>query len=524
MTAPAIVNTNHYSHHHQHPRHSQRVNKGLPSKSAIDKCEEAKRRKLQVLRSRLAQNALNEFKLGFDIGEIKSKGDTQAILRTIEQSYMHQVALDKVSSLESIRIGWQLPRTAYGPILEAALPKLLQPPVRVRFMELSLNIPVPLSTLQQLVSCHTLETLVLRSVKVRVPAAQPTSRHAASQSRGADRLALCQSRPDEFSFDDENIVAVVPFLSQSIHSLKLTDCGFQNHHMRALVRSLRAKRNLRCLSLRQNPELRVDGWEKEIFASLPFLEHLDLSLCDLDPLDGLALARTIKQFPSVSDPTQHETAYDGLKGLNLAGNYRLGPTVFSIVEACEKHGVSFLNCSFCEIESKTQQQIFKSLATTRPCSLQMLVMQGVRIKDVQSLLQCVQQNASLKKLILDHPREPFPISTFSLIDIKDALKKNYHLQDIRVDHWCQDKNLLREIQHELKLNQLGRGILDNEPHLNWSQVLSNVSRENDTDLLYWFLRNGVSARLFQDVTQQQPESPPTKATTTGTAQKGSVQV
>eukprot|EP00934_Nitzschia_sp_Nitz4_P002263 Nitzschia sp. Nitz4//scaffold143_size57137//11850//13391//NITZ4_006509-RA/size57137-processed-gene-0.47-mRNA-1//-1//CDS//3329536431//2263//frame0 len=476
--------------------------KGLPTKSELDKIEKEKRKKQQDLVSRLAKNDLEEFKLGFDVGE-KGKGDIQTIVRTIERSYLRRVARDKKSRLESIRIGWQLPRTAYGPILEEALPLLLQAPAQVRSLELFLNSQVvPLSTLQTLVSCHTLETLVLCSDQVQGPPAGLSSSRQATQSRGAGN--------NEHLCVDDNIVALAPYLSASIHSLKLTDCGLQSRHMRGLVSCLREKRNLRCLSLRQNPQLRVDGWEKQFFAELSFLEDLDLSLCDFGPADGLALASAIQDFPSRS----------GLKGLNLAGNYRLGPSVHAIVEAAGQHGVLSLNCSFCDIDANAQKKMFQTLATMRGCSLRMLAMQGVRIKDMESLIHCVQGNVSLKRLILDHPREPSSIPTPSLVDIKDALKNNFHLEEIRVDHsCCDDHPVLRDLHHELELNRSGRGILDNERHWNWSKVLCTVANEHSMDALYWFLRNGVAARLFHDVTQGQPSSPtqPTSSIKTGTS-------
>jgi hypothetical protein len=82
----------------------------------------------QLLVRSIAQNSLVHFKLGFKDNEIRTKRDVQQLIRAVRDNYLQQAALDKHSSLETIRIGWNLPGFALAPILQHVLPYLLQKP------------------------------------------------------------------------------------------------------------------------------------------------------------------------------------------------------------------------------------------------------------------------------------------------------------------------------------------------------------------------------------------------------------
>jgi hypothetical protein len=457
---------------------------------------------LQTIQRKLAQNALTEFKIGFDIDEFRSKRDVQSLINTIQDQYLHKLALDKISCLESIRIGWKLPCFALGPVLQQIVPMLLQQPAQVQHLQLMINSWVPLPTIQRLVSWHTLETLDLQSLKIRtrcVSDPRPVADRGRSPRRRNWAFVPAISSPsyissttksDAASDDgfitaaaavDDNVLAALPHISPSIKTLKLVNCALQVQDMPELIRCLRKKRHVQCLSLRHNRRLYMNGWEKDLLHSLPFLKALDLSICDLDPVDGMRLAAALSKN-SNSD----------IQSLSVAGNYRIHESIPQLVKACSLKGVIEMDCSFCDVQNKCQQEVFDFLATAQPCSLRSLKMQAVRMKNADSLVHCIEHNTSLERLILDHPREPYELSSQCMGQIVDAVRDNYYLKVFRVDPPLDvDSKVLEEMEHWMTLNRCGRSILVNDSSKYWPLVLANTSRLNDIDTFYWMLRNGA---------------------------------
>lgn len=459
----------------------------IKNKSKTASADELSLRSLQVIERKLAQNTLTEFKLGFEVGEIQSKRELQSLTNTIRERYLHQLSIDKISSLERIRIGWNLPRFALAPLLQEIIPLLLQPPARIKYLQLALDAFVPLSTLKNLVSSSSILCLDLRMVKIRtrsVSDPRPTNRkHKAT-------LGTLSSRTDDtleerITSSDENVLSLLPHLSRTIRALTLADCGLQSHHIPELIRHMRHKRHVQILSLRHNQLLRLDGWESVLLRELPFLKCLDLSLCDLDPLDGIALASAFEK--AGKDKGSH------LCRLSLAGNYRLDSSVPKVVEASARNGLIEIDCSFCDVHNKTQQQVFRCLTTAQPCTLRSLKMQAVRIKDSGPLVECIRNNTPLERLILNHPREPYHISTQSMEGIKEAVKSNFYLKDFAVDiPWDQDERSLDEMEYWLNLNRCGRSIFVQDESQSWPEVLAKASALGNRDIVYWFLKNGAS--------------------------------
>lgn len=458
---------------------------------------------IQTIQRKLAQNALTEFKIGFEAEEFRSKRDVQSLIDTIRDKYLHKLAMDKISCLESIRIGWKLPRFAIGPILQEVVPMLLQKPAKVQHLQLNINSWVPLPTIERLISWHTLETLDLRSVRIRtrimseprpssadrgkslcrqIPAVQ-----ASGSSGGSPLTSSINSVTDMSTLADEGYISVddrilvaLPYLSPSIKTLKLVDCDLQVEDMPDLMDILRQKRHVQSLSLRHNRRLFMNGWEQQLLVKLPFLKALDLSICDLSPFDGLRLASALNKN------------YSKLKSLNVAGNYRLNEAIPDLIHACATSGIVELDCSFCDVQNKCQQQVFQMLATLEPCSLQSLKMQAVRIKNVAPLIQCLETNTSLQRLILDHPREPYELSTHSMHQLLEAVRHNYYLQAFRVDPpYGMDPRVLEEMEYWMTLNKCGRSILVHDSSKHWPHVLANAANLGNVDMFYWILRNGA---------------------------------
>jgi hypothetical protein len=281
--------------------------------------------------------------------------------------------------------------------------------------------------------------------------------------------------------EDDSVLNALPYISLSIKTLKLVDCDLKVDHLADMICILRKKHNLRCLSLRNNRYLYIDGWVNDLFEKLPFLKALDLSICDLDPVDGLNLAT------SLSHPDAR------LESLNISGNVRLDNSIPDIVHACIVSGVRELECSYCNISSsEVQETIFEILANKKPCSLRSLTMRGTRMASISALIRCIEQNESLERLLLNHPREPGEVSSQNLELILAAVRNNYYLCDLQIDlPWRSENSVLKELNYWLTLNRCGRSILVNDSRRNWLKVITAVDRWGDIDALHWILRSGA---------------------------------
>ncbi|KAL3945002.1 MAG: hypothetical protein SGBAC_000923 [Bacillariaceae sp.] len=424
--------------------------------------------KFQKLVRSVGQNSLVHLEIGFEPNEIRGKRDLEELIKAVNH-YQQQVVADKYSSLETIRIGWKL-KFALGPILQKALPILLKKPSKIRHLELNLDAAVPAATLEKLIECTTIEKLTLRSISI-------LNRSVSDPSH--DRhIFTCDS-----SWAEDSIVQVLPSLSPTVRKLNLIDCEIQEYQIPRLCDALKKKRGLQALSLRHNRSLE-GGWN-ELFSL--HVKSLDLSLCDLDPLDGMNIARALKKSRSV-------------KRLSVAGNYRMTIAIPEITEVAANTLIAF-NCSFCDISDDFQSRIFKILAETDKCSIRSLIMQGARMKETEWLIQCLETNKSIQRLELHHPRDSSkPIGTNSLTKIIETVKKNYYLQTLKIDVLHYEKKRLLEMEFWLNLNQCGRRIILQEcqdsstPTQGWMEVLRDSGSTGNTDLVYWMLQNG--AELF----------------------------
>jgi hypothetical protein len=449
---------------------------------------------LQHLQRKLAQNALSEFKIGFENDEFRSKKDVRTLIHTIQEHYLRKLAVDKVSCLEIIRIGWKLPNFALAPILQQVIPLLLKQPAKVQHLQLMINSWVPLPTIKPLVAWHTLETLELQSLRVLTRSAvrehgnrdrgwphASTRRSSSSSPTFPGNKTDSSSEGDTTESGDDSVLKALPYISPSITTLKLVDCDLTAEHMPDLISILRKRRNLRCLSFRHNRYLFVDTWLDKLLEKMTFLKALDLSICDLNPVDGMSLANALKANPQT-----------GLESLSIAGNYRLGESISEIVYACTLSGIKELECSYCDVSDRVQEVVFDLLATKKHCSLRSLKMQAARITNIPALIRCIEENESLERLLLHHPREPVGVSSHSFSLILDAVRHNHYLTDFQVDlPWKVDERVAKELEHWLTLNRCGRSILVNDPRRTWPNVLAAVNRLGDIDALHWILRSGV---------------------------------
>jgi hypothetical protein len=151
-----------------------------------------------------------------------------------------------------------------------------------------------------------------------------------------------------------------------------------------------------------------------------------------------------------------------------------------------------LDCSFCDVQGKMQRKVFQALATSTNCTIKSFSMQGTRIGDVTELVNCIQNNISLRRIILDHPREPFHVSRAGMERVLDAMKLNYSIFTLKLDTYhCED--LWREMEFWLQLNRCGRRVLlqeNKDRKISWSTVLETGAENYDVNVLYWLLKHG----------------------------------
>jgi hypothetical protein len=491
------------------------------SPSHINKSKESSHKttepqNLQVIKAKLAQNALVELRLGFDEVEFYSKRDVQSLIHVLEEQFLYRLSLDKHSCLKSISIGWKLPSFAVGPIFQRVIPLLLQEPIRITHIQLALrNTPIPESCLKRIVSWSTLECLDLRSIRVmrlialseRAPATStPASSPRASLSSQSSHIhfhsngntaepspnghgCVFHLQDSPHSWKSDNIVKIVPYVSLSVKTLKLIDCGLRSHHVAELCEVIRRKMyGLQELSLRLNRDL--DGGFGQLF-SLPCIKALDLSLCDLGPHDGIPIARAMEKHLQCSTGTTERSKNHHLERLCLAGNYRMSETIPDVVLAAACRLVE-LDCSFCDVQSKLQRRVFTILATTPNTTLKSFSMQGTRINRVNELLECIRDNTTLRRLILDHPREPFPLTLSAMEGILETMKMNYSLCTLRLDTYNCD-GVWRDMEFWFELNRCGRRVLlqSNEQNTSaWSTILAAAAENDNKHVLFWLLKHG----------------------------------
>jgi hypothetical protein len=465
---------------------------------------------LQAIKHKLEQNSLVELRLGFEEGEFRSKRDVQSLIQVIEEKFHHQLSLHKYSCLKSICIGWRLPNFALGPVLQSVIPALLQEPVRITHLQLILNDnpPIPEGCLRRILSWHSLESLDLRSITLSVlsttssrvqltpPKQQPAARRnllLKNQLRTHNSKSKKVDSEESNTWKQTNIINILPHISSSIKTLKLMACGINKHHIPKLCEYIRRRLyGLKKLSLRQN--FTLDGGYRDLF-SLRGIRSLDLSLCDLDENDGYCIGRAIEKYEN-----------EDLEQLSLAGNYRLSASVPDIIRAGAVK-LSHMDCSFCGVNNKTQEEVFDILAeepsqlTSSPpplhncknCTIQSFRMQGIILNDVKGLIKCIRNNCSLRSLVIDHPREIRSISLEGIQKIVAALHSNYSLEVLKFDTIPkQCSGSLENLDFWLKLNRCGRRALlqTNEGVNSWSTILIQAAKSNDHNILFWMLKHG----------------------------------
>ena len=224
--------------------------------------------------------------------------------------------------------------------------------------------------------------------------------------------------------------------------------------------------------------------------SLPCIKKLDLSLCDLDSHDGVMIAKAMDKHLRCGAESFVSNNNHRLRQLSLAGNYRMTESIPDIVRLASSRLVE-LDCSFCDVQNKYQGQVFSVLAKAPGCTLHSFSMQGTRITAIDELVNCIHQNTSLRRLLLNHPREPSFVGYSSLKRVAEALADNYHICVLKLDSYKCEK-LWEEMEFWFQLNRCGRRVMlqDNERAAGWSTILETAANNEDPNVMYWMLKHG----------------------------------
>eukprot|EP00538_Stauroneis_constricta_P000682 CAMPEP_0119545852 /NCGR_PEP_ID=MMETSP1352-20130426/483_1 /TAXON_ID=265584 /ORGANISM="Stauroneis constricta, Strain CCMP1120" /LENGTH=528 /DNA_ID=CAMNT_0007590463 /DNA_START=426 /DNA_END=2012 /DNA_ORIENTATION=- len=492
---------------------------------------------IRSLCNQIAAGTLKELTLGME-DEHLGKYDVLHLVSVIRKHPLR--------SLESLRIGWMLKSRDHRLVCKELLPMILRK-ADLKKLQLIMSSWVPESMLWRFLENQSLQEIEIQATRVQRKAqSDPRHNHSvrkyqfslssyrdshshrdghrdkheqhshhstsnSSASTGNPHGALQQHNPHnsnsnahanhhmlwpEEDVPDDNIAQIVPFLSGSVHTLFLKDCDILDDHMEQLISDLhmraRAHTPITNLSLRNNRRLTLtSSWINQIFHSLPELEFLDISLCDLDEDDGQALAAAIAAIPQDSN----------LKSVNVAGNYRMAESVPSIIKACVESGkLCQFDSSFCDVQNHNLSRTLNTLAfAPSQCVMKSFVSQGSRVHDATSLVNCIRHNTTLRSLVLNHRKETQPLSKQAVIDVSAAMEHNHSLVQLLVDCELQYRKYQQPMKYYLELNRCGRRVLACDEHTNedglpWQCMVLDAATSKDPNVLHWFLRNGLELK------------------------------
>jgi hypothetical protein len=316
---------------------------------------------------RLRNNELSVLQLGGKNSNYFASSDqhhqNNSLLISLERAVRMNV------SLRSVCLGWRLPHRCLLRILHTITYDGGIPLHQLRHLEIAVlghdhhRIPVTLLTdlflrQQKLVSIH------LRSIQVDSKLSEQHPSLPTSVSQKARRHQGGASQSNSGSVVTHCILQQYQRLN-CLKSLALIDCDVTVDIAMELAQFLHIRGGIAELSLRSNRTLSGPGLR--LICQAPVMRRLDLSLCDLDGSDAVAVAEGIalRSWP--------------IEEMALAGNYRIDAIgLQALLHPCCCQKIVSLDLSYCAVSSDQVISLFEALESLRPehCLLRRLVLRG----------------------------------------------------------------------------------------------------------------------------------------------------
>lgn len=386
----------------------------------------------------LRKNASSELKIGWhDCDYLRGRG-----VQSLERAIRH------CRSLTHISIGW---RRQHQTIVWKILNSLAKSPARLQYLHLCLDDTLPdHSILTELLNAqHYLIDIHIRSVTLNTGGLV------------------------------EHVFLDMYHCLPNWKKLSLVDCNLNDANVSLLADFLHIRGGLAELSLRSNR--RITGASLRLICQAPVMTSLDISLCDLQPEDAIAVSSALKRRPW------------RLQTLLISGNYRLGSGAISLVNRHCVNKLESLDLSYSVSQDSILSAILSELSRnlTKHSTLRDISIHGAWNETaVQYLCGVLLRTDRLRSLQLNNPHAPKLLNIEQLELLEYALRDNYELEQLGLDYH-NDTNIANHMQFWLRLNLAGRRIVRHKsPVEEWYHVMEKAGQDSLT-ILYWIVRNSA---------------------------------
>lgn len=464
---------------------------------------------LDDLIGRLRRNEVKEMKLGWTTSNFLHDKRSLSVL---------EKALKLNTSVTSISIGWRWHGRRH--ILIKLLQVIAKYTTNTQLIHLKLVLDewVPDTVLTSLFhQQQNLVTIDLQAVQV-LKQNKDTGRLCCSRSfRGEKTKMLIRSEgkqllpsrtawvfsPSATSCDHSVVThCIVPHYHRLAHlkTLSLIECDLTDSKVIELAQFLHIRGGISVLVLRSNR--RLTGQGLRMICQAPVMKKLDLSLCDLESEDVLAVAQGIAARPW---PVEE---------LLLAGNYRMGTVgllALTHQNCCQK--MVSLNISDCDAKEYRLVLVVNALAALQPCTtLQRIQIHGSWVASdavAEALHRLLISDSALRSIQLDDPQQPKPLTPSQLKLVLAGLQQNYEMEELTIDflHTIENVRVWKDVSFFLRLNIAGRRILRSQakppraysgfpvaPVDDWCRVLEKAGNDS-LNVLNWIVRNSSEAHF-----------------------------
>jgi hypothetical protein len=500
---------------------------------------------LESLLQSLRKQTILELRIGWhDCDHLRGPRSTTLLMKAIRNN----------KSLTHVMIGWRRHHPNYTIRLLTAL---AASKARLLYLDLSLDDAIPASVLSHLLASqqHLVE-IHLRAVRVYTTTTTTTTNLDNNNHHDGKQqppIMSQQQQQPQHQYSQQTYRSIVKDCIMSQYRalphwkiLSLIDCNLTNADLIHLADFLHIRGGLAELRLRSNRQ--VSGAGLLHILQAPVMKKLDVSLCDLQPDDGILMANALQRRPWPLDQ------------FILAGNYRLGKGAIALVNEPCVSKIRSLDLSYSvhtdSILSAILTQLGQSLHSNHGAVLQRIAIHGAwnettAVESLEGLLWQQRKSGThggnnggggrkgnLRSLQLNNPHSPIYLSVAQVQSLECALRDNYELEDLGLDYpttttapnksdvaestsTTSAKDAVNNLQFWLRLNSAGRRIVQHPPppllqerndnndssgrphhynhagknnnangHEEWLEVVEKAGQDSLT-VLYWIIRNSA---------------------------------